>query len=51
LKRESEESGNLSSQDLLLPVYHTLTERELADVAAAVKKVVTNVSEPKKPKF
>jgi len=30
------------------PVYHTLTEKDLADVVAAVKKVVTNISELKK---
>jgi len=41
----------LSLQDLLLPVYHTLTERDLANVVAAVKKIVTNISELKKAEF
>jgi len=33
----------LSSQDLLLPVYHTLTEGDLKDVVNALKKVAINV--------
>lgn len=35
----------LSSQDLLLPVYHTLTEKDLADVVTAIKKVTANIEE------
>jgi dTDP-4-amino-4,6-dideoxygalactose transaminase len=38
----------LSSQDLLLPVYHMLTERDLDDIVTAIKKVVTNVDKLKK---
>ena len=32
------EAEKLSSQDLLLPVYHTLTEGDLKDVVNALKK-------------
>ena len=32
----------LSSQDLLLPVYQTLTEKDLNDVVAALEKVADN---------
>ncbi|MGB9693846.1 MAG: DegT/DnrJ/EryC1/StrS family aminotransferase [Fervidobacterium sp.] len=38
----------LSSQDLLLPVYPALTEKDLADVVAAIKKGVNNVERLKK---
>jgi len=37
----------LSSEDLLLPVYQTLTEDDLKDVVAALRKVASNVSELK----
>ncbi|UCG36378.1 MAG: DegT/DnrJ/EryC1/StrS family aminotransferase [Candidatus Bathyarchaeota archaeon] len=37
----------LSSQDLLLPVYHTLTEDDLTDVVTGVKKIVENIDELK----
>ncbi|MBA7501779.1 GDP-perosamine synthase [subsurface metagenome] len=35
----------LSSEDLLLPAYQTLTEDDLRDVVAALRKVASNVSE------
>lgn len=47
-KRLCPNAEKLSLQDLLLPVYHTLTESARADVVVAVKKVVTNISELKK---
>jgi len=37
----------LSSQDLLLPVYQSLTEKDLNDVVVALKKVAENVSKLK----
>lgn len=37
----------LCSQDLLLPVYHTLTEKDLSDIVTAIKKVVNNIDELK----
>jgi len=37
----------LSSQDLLLPVYHSLTEKDLNDVVTALKKVAENTDKLK----
>ena len=37
----------LSSQDLLLPVYQTLTEKDLSDVVRAIEKIVNNIDELK----
>lgn len=37
----------LSSQDLLLPVYHLLTKKDLEDIVNAIRKIVTNINELK----